>query len=36
MPLHGMRHLRDGRYSLVVRAALGPAVRVRHTALVVG
>jgi uncharacterized protein YkwD len=36
LPLHSMRHLRDGRYSLVVRAALGPAVRVRHIAFVVG
>jgi hypothetical protein len=36
LPLQGMRQLRDGRYSLVVRAALGSAVRERRLAFVVG
>jgi uncharacterized protein YkwD len=33
--LHGVRRLRDGRYALVVRAALGSAVRERRLAFVV-
>jgi uncharacterized protein YkwD len=36
VPLERLRHLRDGRYSLVVRAALGSAVRERRLAFVVG
>jgi uncharacterized protein YkwD len=35
LPLQSMRQLRHGRYSLVVRAALGPAVRERHLDFVV-
>jgi uncharacterized protein YkwD len=36
LPLEGVRDLHEGRYSLVVRAALGPAVRERRIPLVVG
>jgi uncharacterized protein YkwD len=36
LPLHRMRDLDQGRYRLVVRAALGTAIRERHMALVVG
>jgi hypothetical protein len=36
VPLHSMRHLRDGRYDLVVRAALGAAIRQRQMAFTVG
>jgi uncharacterized protein YkwD len=36
VPLHGVRQLDDGRYSLVVRAALGSAVRERRIDFVVG
>jgi uncharacterized protein YkwD len=35
LPLQSMRQLRDGHYRLVVRAALGPAVRERRIAFLV-